>query len=111
MTLPNAENAQIPDNKITKYLLDFENPQNKGKALFYEKIGYSLENFEILRIDLQKLVKTGEVKEILPNIEGTKYVVVGTINAPNGKTYELKTIWIIEQKHEFPRLVSAYPNK
>jgi hypothetical protein len=40
---------------------------------------------------------------------GTKYVVVAPVVAPNGTTPPVKTIWIIAEDEEFPRLIAAYP--
>ncbi|WP_460983409.1 DUF6883 domain-containing protein [Spirosoma fluminis] len=41
MKLPNVDRAAIPDRKITEYLLDHSHPQTKGKAAFYELVGFS----------------------------------------------------------------------
>ena len=108
MQLPNAASAAIADEKITAYLLNAMHPQNKGKAAFYTGVGYSPANAGELKSALLGIARTGVVTRTTPNVEGTKYVVVGTLIAPNGKRYELRTVWIIE--HETPRLVTAYPN-
>ena len=108
--LPNAENAFVANKKITNYLLDSSNPQNKGKSTFFANIGYSVSNIEILRADLQSIAQNGTVKEVISNNEGKKYVIVGSILAPNGRNYVLKTVWIVEFLYNCPRLITAYPN-
>ena len=39
---------------------------------------------------------------------GTKYFVVGTIDAPDGNPMTLGTVWIVD-KDDVPTLVTAYP--
>ena len=41
---------------------------------------------------------------------GTKYFVVGTIDAPDGKPITLGTVWIVDESH-VPTLVTAYPSQ
>ena len=110
MKLPFGELAEIPIEKTTKYLLNIEHPQNKGKAYFYFKIGFDEKQAEALKDAILNIAKTGTVQNIQTNEEGVKYEVLGTLIAPNGKEYPLKTIWIIENNNQKPRLVTAYPN-
>lgn len=110
MKLPYGELAEIPIEKITKYLLDAQHPQNKGKAFFYYKVGYEEEEPETLKNAILSIAKTGTVQNTYTNPEGVKYEVLGALIAPNGKEYLLKTIWIIENDKNKPRLVTAYPN-
>lgn len=111
MQLPNAAAATVADEKLTAYLLNAMHPQNKGKAAFYAGVGYSPANAETLREALVGLARTGRVVESEPTPHGTKYVVVGPVVAPNGRTYELLSIWMIETNSGAPRLITAYPNK
>jgi hypothetical protein len=116
MNLPNAESAIVPDEKISAYLLDASHPQNKGKAHFYERIGFSSLRVEDLKEALTTLAQTGRVTQVEPTPRGIKYVVVGTIPAPNGNVYSVQSIWIIETNpvvtgQRVPRLVTAYPSK
>lgn len=111
MKLPNAILAVVPEEKITKYLLDEYHPQNKGKAKFYEMIGYNKINAQSLVIALQDLAKNGRVAEVVPTPRGTKYAVEGSINAPNGRLYQILSVWIIQNTEKEPRLVTAYPKK
>ncbi|MFN8344778.1 MAG: hypothetical protein U0X91_07235 [Spirosomataceae bacterium] len=111
MTLPNAELAVVPSEKVVKYLLDGYHPQNKGKAAFYEMAGYRAENGNVLAEALQTLAKTGTIIKTEPTPRGIKYVVQGEITAPNGRTYQLLSVWIIQSEQNEPRLVTAYPTK
>ena len=112
-TLPNCQNAQIADAKLYKYLLNHQHPDGKSKARFYEQIGYTAtdtETAEQLRTDLLRLACSGTVEKIIVNAQGEKYVVVGSIDAPNGKPYNLLTVWAVEPPDFAPRLITAYPN-
>jgi hypothetical protein len=40
---------------------------------------------------------------------GVKYILFGEIEAPTGDIIQLRTVWIIESTHDFPRFVTAYP--
>ncbi len=107
--LLNCEQAEIADAKLYRYLLNHEHPEGKSKARFYELIGYTLDNGEQLQADLLWLACSGSVTQIKPNRIGSKYVVVGSIDAPNGKRYNILSIWAVESPDEKPRLIIAYP--
>jgi hypothetical protein len=108
--LPNCQNARVVDAKLYKYLLNLNHPDGKSKARFFELAGYITANGKQLRADLLRLACWGKVTKQMPNPEGVKYVVVGSIDAPNGKTYELLTVWAVEPPDHEPRLITAYPN-
>lgn len=108
--LSDCEKARVEDTKLYRYLLNPEHPEGKSKARFYELIGYTAANGEQLRADLLTLACSGSVVNELPNQVGSKYIVVGPINAPNGKTYQLLTVWAVEPPDHEPRLITAYPN-
>ena len=108
--LPDCEKARIEDAKLYRYLLNMEHPDGKAKARFYELIGYTTGNGEQLRADLLTLACSGSVVNELPNRVGRKYIVVGNLSAPNGRTYQLLTVWAVEPPDNEPRLITAYPN-
>jgi hypothetical protein len=108
--LPNCEKAHIADAKLYRYLLNHEHPEGKNKARFYERIGYTPDQAEQLRSDLIRLACSGNVTSMKTNAQGRKYTVVGPINAPNGKTYHLLSVWAVEPPDNLPRLITAYPN-
>ena len=113
--LPDCERARIDDAKLYDYLLNHNHPDGKSKARFFELIGYTTGAGEQLRADLLQLACSGTVVSEFPNREGCKYVVVGPINAPNNRTYQLLTVWAVESQpgtapDQEPRLITAYPN-
>lgn len=111
MKLPDADLAVVPNEKITKYLLDEYHPQNKGKAKFYTSIGYSLEQPNILADGIKQVAINGIVAEIEATPRGNKYIVEGLLNAPNQRNYKITTVWMIQTGQIEPKLVTAYPKK
>lgn len=109
--LPNGETAEVPPEKVEEYLLNRLHVQNFGKAQFYEKVGYTRTDAMKLAEDLKLIARTGRVVATEPTPRGTKYVVTGTITAPNRREYTLLTVWISLTNQTAPRLVTAYPNK
>lgn len=55
LKLPNAENADLPEGKFTKYLLGGENAKGlaKGKAIT-SRLGYDIENWQELRSEIRR---------------------------------------------------------
>ena len=50
MKVPNNDKAIIPIEKIRDYLLSNSHPVGKTKAVFFNKIGYDLENIDLLNL-------------------------------------------------------------
>jgi hypothetical protein len=72
--------------------------------------GYDPEKPEVLVSDLKALATTGRVESTQATNWGTKYVVVGSVRAPDGSELELATVWIASGG-DAPILVTAYPRK
>lgn len=111
MKLPSGHLAEIHSDKIDRYLLAEYHPQNKGKAKFYKMIGFDEKTGERLREQLLILAQHGEVVNTESTPRGTKYVVEGNIDAPNGRQYQITSVWVIQQNQNEPKLVTAYPKK
>ncbi len=109
--LPNGDRAVVPPEKVEAYLLNALHVQNKGKAQFYERAGYSLSQPERLENDLKTIARTGRVTNTVPTDEGMKYVLIGELTAPNCREYSITSVWMIEKDQTAPRLITAYPNQ
>jgi len=109
--LPNAERAVVPPEKVEVYLLNALHVQNKGKAQFFELVGYSLSQPERLAEDLKTIAKAGRVTNTVPTDDGMKYVLIGELTAPNRREYSITSVWMIEKEQTAPRLITAYPNQ
>jgi hypothetical protein len=107
--LPSAERAIVDATKITEYLLNASHPDNGGKARFFESLGFSAVAPMLLAAALRGQATSGEVVQESLSTHGTKYVVDGQLEAPDGRRRAVRTVWIIDAGQELPRLVTAYP--
>ena len=110
MKLPNALLADVPDRKLGGYLLLQDHPQNKGKAAFYEVVGFTINNAHKLREALCWHIMYNEVAKVEPTEHGTKYVVEGQMPCENGKNYLIRSVWFISNGETIPKFVTAYPS-
>ncbi len=109
MLLPNRENAYIPPEKLTGYLLSETHVAGKAKAKFFRAHGYNNNNVHLLEQGLLLIARNNEVEEETTSPHGTKYGVKGTLNTPRGTVVTVHTVWIIETGVERPRFLTAYP--
>ena len=111
MTLPNSQNAVVDREKIADYLLNPAHPDNGGKAEFFTQLGFLRDRWEILAAAFKTLAGNEEVAETTESPHGKKYVIVGRMQSPSGKTPLVQTIWIMDKGTDAARLVTAYPRK
>ena len=105
--LPFADKARIDESKITDYLL---NPaKSRGKAGFFLRFGYSIENWRAMARALADHGRNGTVAAIVESEHGTRYSVDGPLETPSGRRPVVRTVWIVEQGAEYPRLITAHP--
>ena len=109
MKLPNFQNAVVPTDKLANYLLSEIHPVGRPKALFLTKLGYDDRDTGVLARDLLTIAHVEDVSNIQSSDFGTKYIIEGMIQTPNGATVAMRTVWIIELNNPHPRLVTAYP--
>lgn len=110
MRVPNAENAAVPIDKLTAYLLVLSHPVGGTKARFFRAHGFDDHNADLLVGGLRRIA-TGVASSVRPSPFGTKYVVRGDLPTPRGTVVEIETIWIIEPHDDRPRFVTAYPSR
>jgi Domain of unknown function (DUF6883) len=111
MKLSNAERALVPRAKIVDYLLSPTHPDGSSKAAFFVEFGFSIMEWEIMAKALAQHARETQVTRTEDSPFGTRYVIEGIINAPDGRTPFIRTIWFIENGHDVPRFVTAYPLK
>ena len=109
MKLPNRENAYVTFEKIRYYLISETHPIGKWKAKIFHSYGFNDTNIEFLIKGLLTIVNTEEIEDIVKSVYGTKYVLDGSLQTPEGKFLKVRTIWIIERGKTQPRFVTAYP--
>ncbi len=108
MYLPHKENAAIKQSKVVEYLLSNTHSIGKNKAKFFDSIGYNAVNHTELRAELLKF-KNLEISKTKQNEFGHKYSIEGALAAPNGKSYNIKTVWMLEHEQSQPYLATAFP--
>ena len=107
MKLPNVERAVIETQKIVDYLL----ADDRDKAAFFKRFGFSVEEWEIFANALHEHAVRHEVGKITSTSHGTKYIIEGELMTPDGRNPIIRTVWITESEETTPRLVTAYPVK
>ncbi len=106
--LPSAEKAEVPRRKVVAYLLNPEHPDGWGKAAFFTRFGFSKQAWNTLAAALRKHVLENDVASVVKTTLGVRYVIEGPIEAPNGRTPNVRSVWFQEGNLP-PRLVTAYP--
>ena len=85
MKLPNVENAEIPQSKITKYLLSTTHRAGKSKASFFMQFGFDVDRWEALAVALKQHAVENEIALDEKTIFGTRYIIDGPMKAPDKK--------------------------
>lgn len=109
MKLPNSDKVIISRKKLTDYVLSETHSTGKFKAKFFRTLGFNDTNVSFFEIVLRTLVDSEDIKETIPSVYGTKYILDGKVNTPSGKNITLRTIWIIEKGQSRPRFITVYP--
>lgn len=109
MKLPNHELAEVPESKITHYLLNPAHPSGGSKAGFFLRFGFRREDWEQLAEALLMHACENEVEASEPSIYGTRHVVEGELVAADGTRLNVRSVWFIEIGGRKPRFVTAYP--
>ena len=107
--LPNAEKAIIEENKLRDYILSPTHPVGRFKAAFFQKLGYSLSNWEALEHQLRKVVLSEEISKVEEIRYGTKFIIEGQLECPSGEEVKVITVWVILKGENIPRFVTVYP--
>lgn len=89
------EDAIIPDDKITRYLLVQKARNDKSK--FLAQAGFTIDNPQVMREAIKSIAETGEAVEDRRNEYGVFYQVVGELVGANGITLIVVTIWLQRQ--------------
>lgn len=109
--LPNYKNAVISDQKIYDYCLNTNHERGQHKAkVFRQVFGISREDGEVLKLAILAQLDKFEVVSEIENKYGKLFTLPMKITI-FGKTEEIITVWITENKFDYPRLVSCYVNK
>ncbi len=111
MRLPNVQVAVVEPEKIVDYILNPAHPDNGGKAVFFLGLGFRRDEWRSLAAALRKVAEGQLVAKSMASPHGRKYIVDGRIETPSGRTPLVRTVWIVDQGFDTPRLVTAYPQE
>lgn len=103
------EDAIIPDDKITRYLLVQRARNDKSK--FLAQAGFTLENSETLMAAIQSLIKVNDAVEDRSNEYGVFYQSAGELVGVKGVSLSVVTIWLQRQTDGKFQFVTLKPSK
>jgi hypothetical protein len=107
-TLPRADEAVLPPDKLVAYCLDPDHAEGTHKArVFMATLGIDRTSWEYLRDQLLAGVRQAPVTSIRVGPWGTTYEVIISVDGLNGATHPVTTAWFVEGDNP-PRLCSAY---
>jgi|ERR1044071_4808765 hypothetical protein len=109
MKLPDFEKAIIPRKKLTDYLLSPSHRDGRGKAAFFVRFGFAADSWQTLAGALLQHAAMHEVTKVEASPYGTRYVIDGNLQTPDGRAPLVRVVWFIDDGEEIPRLVTAYP--
>jgi hypothetical protein len=103
----------VDRRKLIAYALDPENPIGKHKAiLFHRRLGYNLDNYEPLLVQIEQLAMEGEAIPTKADEHGQRYQVDLTIVGVDDQQEIVRTAWIVEPSAaDCGRLISLYVRK
>jgi len=102
--------VKIPKDKITVYLLNEFHPDGGSKARFFVHVaGFNIANWEIFESFLIQHFQTSKTISETITMFGTKIVKESRVVSPNGRTFVMRSVWMLEEKTKICNLVTAYP--
>ena len=109
MKLPNAERANVPERKMTLYLLNPAHPVGGSKAVFFARFGFTAGDWTRMAEALRRHARENEVVETEETRHGIRYAVDGPLSAPDGTRLNVRSAWFIDPGSSAPRFVTAHP--
>ena len=109
MKLPYAAKARVERKKIVEYLLSFSHPDGSSKAEFFSRFGFRVDGWQVLARALRKHGRENDVSISVESVYGTRYSVDGPLATPDGRSPQLRTVWILAKGSQAPRLITAHP--
>ncbi len=109
MNLPKAHLARVDESKVTGYLLSGDHPDGASKARFFSRFGFRLSEWGVLAQALKEHAQTNTISNVVETGYGRRYSVDGSIRSPDRRNPNVRTVWIVENESDRPRLITAYP--
>ena len=109
MQIPDADKLRVDESKLKDYLLNASHPDGSGKAAFFMRFGFNLENWQDLALALKNQAAANEITSIVESLYGIRYTVDGKLETPDKRNPAVRTVWIIEKGDTQPRLITVHP--
>jgi hypothetical protein len=109
MVVPHDDQAEVPEPKIRRYLLDPAHSAGGSKARFFHQFGFAAEPWDRMADQLKRHVRENEVVEVRQKEHGTSYAVDGPLDAPDASRLQVRSVWFIENGAKTPKFVTAHP--
>lgn len=110
MRLPNADLAVVEDAKIRDYLLSPTHPVGRFKSVFFVALGFSHDQWEVLRDALLELARTADATPGQASPFGLKFEIRAILQGPTGRQANVVTAWMVSNGQDFPHFITAYPD-
>lgn len=107
--LPNAQHAIVDPSKVRDYLLLPTHPIGHFKAVVFNALGYTVEDWPLLVKDLMVVARSEPAVAGRPSPYGEKYEVSDKLISPNGRSAKFTTVWLPKSGERIPRFVTATP--
>ena len=76
---------------------------------FFARFGFVFGEWAPLADALKQHGQVGTVLKFVESDYGTRYIVEGRLDTPDGRDPHVRTVWMIEKDGVRPRLITAYP--
>ena len=77
--------------------------------MFFPRFGFEVEEWQTLASALQRHAADHEVTKVEESPFGKRYVIEGSMSAPDGRSPFVRSVWFIRLGEQMPRFVTAYP--
>jgi hypothetical protein len=111
MRLPYVDQAIVDEKKIVQYLLSPTHSSGAAKAAFFERFGFSRENWGELRDALLSHARENDVSNTELTPFGEVFEVNGRLSSPDGRNPWVLVVWFVGSGESRPRLATAFPSK
>jgi len=111
MKLPNPDRLRVDSEKVVAYLLSTSHPHGRGKAGFFVRFGFRVEDWELLAEALRTHGASRQVVKTMESAYGTRYAIEGPLESPDGRHPLVRTVWLVKKGQVAARLITAYPMK
>ncbi|HEY6559309.1 MAG TPA: hypothetical protein VI072_18620 [Polyangiaceae bacterium] len=109
MRLPSADRAVVEGAKVRDYLLSPTHPVGRFKSVFFVALGFSADQWELLRAALLELAQVGDANPGQASPFGLKFEIRAILRGPSGRQADVMTIWMVSKGQDFPHFVTAFP--